>query len=177
MSEKFKKELLEWVKIIATAFVLSFVITQFVKPTLVKGQSMYPTLNENDYLIVNRIAYKIGEPENGDVIVFHTGLQEKDGKEKDLVKRVIAKEGDHIKIENSNVYVNDVKIDEKYINIGETQGDIDLIVPANKVFTMGDNREHSLDSRYEEVGLVSEDDILGKVVLRLYPFDQIGSVN
>ena len=68
MSEKFKKELIEWIKVIATALVFAFIITQFIRPTLVRGESMYPTLVENDYLIINRMAYKIGEqkerPEN-----------------------------------------------------------------------------------------------------------------
>ena len=72
MSEKFKKELIEWIKVIATALVFAFIITQFIRPTLVRGESMYPTLVENDYLIINRMAYKIGEPKDGDIIVFKT---------------------------------------------------------------------------------------------------------
>ncbi|MFR8152716.1 MAG: signal peptidase I, partial [Romboutsia timonensis] len=72
MSEKFKKELIEWIKVIATALVFAFIITQFIRPTLVRGKSMYPTLVENDYLIINRMAYKIGEPKDGDIIVFKT---------------------------------------------------------------------------------------------------------
>ena len=68
MSEKFKKELIEWIKVIATALVFAFIITQFIRPTLVRGESMYPTLVENDYLIINRMAYKIGEPKDGDII-------------------------------------------------------------------------------------------------------------
>ena len=176
MSSKIKNEIIEWIKIIATAIVLSLIITQFVKPTLVKGSSMYPTLKEDDYLIVNRIAYKIGEPEIGDIIVFHTDLPGENGQQKDLVKRVIATEGDHIKIEDSNVYVNEVKIDETYINEGLTEGYVDEVIPEGKVFTMGDNREASLDSRYDEVGLVEEDSILGKVMFRLYPFNKIGTL-
>lgn len=176
MSEKFKKEAIEWIKIIATALVFAFIITQFIRPTLVRGESMYPTLEENDYLIINRISYKIGEPKQGDIIVFGTNLLQDDGKKKDLVKRVIAVEGDHIKIENSQVYVNDELLDEPYINDNYTEGSIDMIIPEDKVFTMGDNREKSLDSRYEDVGLVDEDDIMGKVMIRLFPFDKIGSV-
>ena len=83
MSEKFKKEAIEWIKIIATALVFAFIITQFIRPTLVRGESMYPTLEENDYLIINRISYKIGEPEPGDIIVFGTNLLQDDGKTKD----------------------------------------------------------------------------------------------
>lgn len=176
MSENFKKELIEWIKIIATALIFAFIITQFIRPTLVRGQSMYPTLEEDDYLIINRIAYKVGEPKQGDIIVFSTNLLQDNGEHKDLVKRVIATEGDHIKIENSKVYVNDKLIDEPYIHDEYTDGDIDITVPENKIFAMGDNREESLDSRYEEVGLVDEKNVMGKVILRLFPFDKIGTV-
>ena len=172
MSEKFKKELIEWIKVIATALVFAFIITQFIRPTLVRGESMYPTLVENDYLIINRMAYKIGEPKDGDIIVFKTNLLQDDGKPKDLVKRVIATEGQHIKIEDSKVYV-----DEPYIHDNYTSEDIDLIVPEGEVFAMGDNREKSLDSRYEAVGLVKEKDIMGKVMIRLFPFNKIGTVS
>lgn len=177
MSNKFKKELIEWVKIIATALIFAFIITQFIKPTLVRGESMYPTLEENDYLIVNRMSYKVGEPKLGDIIVFKTDLKQDNGDEKDLVKRVIAVEGDKIKIENSNVYVNDELLDESYIHEEYTEGYIDMTIPENKVFAMGDNREESLDSRYEEVGLVDEKDIMGRVIIRLFPFNKIGTID
>lgn len=176
MSDKFKKEAIEWIKIIATALVFAFIITQFIRPTLVKGESMYPTLEENDYLIINRMSYKFGEPKRGDIIVFSTDLLQDDGTPKDLVKRVIAVEGDHIKIENSNVYVNDKLIEEPYIHDNYTEGVIDMVIPEGKVFAMGDNREKSLDSRYEDVGLVDEKDIMGKVMVRLFPLNKIGTV-
>lgn len=176
MSDKFKKEAIEWIKIIATALVFAFIITQFIRPTLVKGESMYPTLEENDYLIINRMSYKFGEPKSGDIIVFSTDLLQDDGTPKDLVKRVIAVEGDHIKIENSNVYVNDKLIEEPYIHDNYTEGAIDMVIPEGKVFAMGDNREKSLDSRYEDVGLVDEKDIMGKVMVRLFPLNKIGTV-
>ena len=99
-----------------------------------------------------------------------------DGKPKDLVKRVIATEGQHIKIEDSKVYVDNKLLDEPYIHDNYTSGDIDMVIPEGEVFTMGDNREKSLDSRYEEVGLVNEKDIMGKVMIRLFPFNKIGPV-
>lgn len=176
MSEKFKKEIIEWGKVIITALVFAFIITQFIRPTLVRGESMYPTLVENDYLIINRMAYKLGKPKDGDIIVFKTDLLQDNGKQKDLVKRVIATEGQHIKIEDSKVYVDDKLLDEPYIHDNYTSGDIDMIIPEGKVFAMGDNREKSLDSRYEEVGLVNEKDIMGKVMIRLFPFNKIGPV-
>ena len=176
MSDKFKKEAIEWIKIIATALVFAIIITQFVKPTLVRGESMYPTLEENDYLIINRMSYRVGEPKKEDIIVFSTALLQDDGSQKDLVKRIIAVGGDHIKIENSNVYVNDKLIKEPYIHDNYTEGSIDMVIPEGKVFAMGDNREKSLDSRYEDVGLVNEKDIMGKVMIRLFPFNKIGTI-
>ncbi|MEG0843202.1 MAG: signal peptidase I [Romboutsia sp.] len=177
MSGKIKNEIFEWVKIISTALVFAFIITQFIRPTLVRGESMYPTLEENDYLIINKVSYKMGEPKKGDIIVFSTSLLQADGNPKDLVKRIVAVEGDHIKIKGSKVYVNENLIDEPYIHDEYTEGDIDAIIPDNKIFAMGDNREESLDSRYDEVGLVDKTDIMGKVLVRLFPFDRIGKVD
>lgn len=176
MSDKWKSELIEWVKTIGIAVILAFVITQFIRPTIVNGQSMYPTLDNRDYLIINRMAYKLGEPERGDIIVFSTNLKQANGENKDLVKRVIAVEGDHLKIEDSKVYINDQLIDEPYIYDNYTDGYEDITIPEGMIFAMGDNRENSKDSRMDEVGLVSEDDVMGKVLVRLFPFNKIGTV-
>ena len=173
MSEKVKKEIFEWVKVFALAIVFAFIITQFIKPTLVRGDSMYSTLEEGDYLIINRMSYKFKEPERGDIIVFESDLQQDDGTKKDLVKRVIGVGGDTVKIKNSKVYVNGEEIDEPYIGDEITEGDIDTVVPEGSVFVLGDNRDISLDSRYDDVGFINESDILGKVFLRLYPFNKI----
>ena len=174
MSEKVKKEIFEWIKVFALAIVFAFLITQFIKPTLVRGESMYSTLEEGDYLIINRMAYKFGEPERGDIIVFKSNLQQDDGTSKDLVKRVIGVGGDTVKIENSKVYVNGTELDEPYIDDEITEGNVDTVVPEGTVFVLGDNRDISLDSRYDEVGFINESDILGKVFVRLYPFNKIG---
>ena len=174
MSEKVKKEIFEWVKVFALAIVFAFIITQFIKPTLVRVDSMYSTLEEGDYLIINRMSYKFKEPQRGDIIVFKSDLQQEDGSSKDLVKRVIGVSGDTVKIENSKVYVNGEELVEPYINDEVTEGDIDTVVPENSVFVLGDNREISLDSRYDSVGFIDDSDILGKVFIRLYPFNKIG---
>lgn len=174
MSEKVKKEIFEWVKVFALAIVFAFLITQFIKPTLVRGESMYSTLEEGDYLIINRMAYKFGEPDRGDIIVFKSNLQQDDGTSKDLVKRIIGVGGDTVKIENSKVYVNGTELDETYIDDQITEGNVDTVVPEGTVFVLGDNRDISLDSRYEQVGFINESDILGKVFVRLYPFNKIG---
>ena len=90
MSKEIKREIFEWIKVIIIAGVLALIITHFVRPTIVKGESMVPTLYPNDYLIMNRLAYKNKPVEYLDVVVFHSKLSldgESSKKKKDLVKR------------------------------------------------------------------------------------------
>ncbi len=167
------KEILDWVKTIVVSLVIALVITTFIRPTLVKGSSMYPTLEENDYLIINKMAYKSDIPERGDIVVFKSELMQENGKKKDLVKRIVAVEGDTIKVTEGEVYVNGEMLDEEYINGDYTDGYVDIEVPKGYVFAMGDNRPNSLDSRDSRVGIVPVDHIVGKVGIRLFPFDKI----
>ncbi|QXM05623.1 signal peptidase I [Crassaminicella indica] len=171
-----RKELVEWIKTIVISVVIAMVITQFVRPTLVKGYSMYPTLNEYDYLIINKIPYMMHEPERGDIVVFKSHLKTLEGKDKDLIKRVIGVAGDKIKVTDGEVYVNGEKLNEPYINGDYTPGEVELVVPKDMIFVMGDNRQNSLDSRDERVGPVKIDVVRGKVLVRLYPFNKIGKV-
>ena len=176
-TQSVKNSIIEWVKVFGLAIVLAFVITLFIKPTLVSGDSMLPTLHENDYLIINKIGYKIGEPKNGDVIVFKSDLEKNDGTTKDLVKRIIGVAGDKVVIKDGKVYLNDKLLDETYLSEGmDTTGDVDIVVPEGKLFVLGDNGEVSLDSRYEQVGLVDVNDVEGKVLVRLYPFNDISLI-
>nr|WP_330396813.1 signal peptidase I [Anaeromicrobium sediminis] len=171
-----RKEIYEWLKTIVIAVVIAMVITAFVRPTLVKGYSMYPTLSPYNYLIINKVPYMIHDPEKGDIVVFKSHLKTDTGGEKDLIKRVIAVEGDQITITDGKVSVNGEMLDEKYINGEYTSGEIDAVIPEDTLFVMGDNRENSLDSRDERVGFVPTDTVRGKVLVRLYPFNKIGKV-
>lgn len=176
MKPELKKEILEWVKTIGLSIILALIITSVVKPTVVKGISMNPTLVENDYLIIYKLAYKSEIPKFKDIVVFESDLKQENGKEKDLVKRIIGVPGDHIVVKDGEVYLNEKQLSESYINDGYTDGQVDLVVPKGKVFAMGDNRLNSMDSRSQEVGLVDMKDILGKVVVRLYPFNKVGTL-
>jgi len=168
------KTIWEWIKTIGISLVIALIITTFIRPTLVKGYSMYPTLEENDYLIIERVPYTTHEPSKGDIIVFKSTLTQEDGKEKDLVKRVIGLPGDTIKVADGKVFVNDIELKETYINGDFTDGYVDTVVPDGFIFVMGDNRPNSLDSRDPRVGFVKIDDIIGKAFVRLYPFNKIG---
>lgn len=170
------KEIFEWVKTIVISIVIALVITTFIRPTLVKGYSMYPTLEPYNYLIINKIPYMLHEPQRGDIVVFKSHLKTIDGKEKDLIKRVVAIEGDTVEIKDGRVYVNGQEISENYINGSYTPGELNITIPEGKVFVMGDNRQNSLDSRDERVGPVEIETIRGKVLVRLFPFTKIGKV-
>ncbi|KXG78963.1 signal peptidase I [Thermotalea metallivorans] len=172
-----KKEILEWIKTIVVSVVIAMIITTFIRPTLVKGYSMYPTLDQYDYLIINKIPYMLHEPERGDIVVFKSHLKTLEGKEKDLIKRIIGIAGDHVQITEGKVFVNGKELIEDYINGNYTPGEVDMIVPEGMLFVMGDNRENSLDSRDERVGPVEKDALMGKAFLRLYPFSKIGRLD
>lgn len=167
----------EWIKTIIISIVIALIITTFVRPTLVKGYSMYPTISEYDYLIINRMPYITHEPEYGDIIVFKTNQLTVDGEEKDLIKRVIGLPGDTIEIKDGIVFRNGESLEEPYINDGYTPGEIEsIIIEEGKIFVMGDNRANSLDSRDERVGEVPMSSIRGKVIVRLFPFNKLGTV-
>ncbi len=161
------------VRDIAIALAIVIVVTMFIKPTIVKETSMQPTLYENNYLLVNKQAYRFGDEERGDIIVFHSDLEDKEL----LLKRIIGLPGDVITIDQGKVFLNGTEMQEDYTLEGVTPGQlIDFTVPEGQLFVMGDNRRVSIDSRSEEVGCVDEDDVMGKAFVRLYPFNEIGSI-
>lgn len=162
------------IKEILIAVVIAFIIMQFIKPTIVKESSMQPTMYENNYILLNKQAYTFGEPNRGDIIVFHSGLKLENGKEKMLIKRVIGLPGETITIDDGKVYINDELLTEEYTKDGYTDGYIEkLTIPEGEMFVMGDNRLVSIDSRIDDVGCVKIDDVLGKAFIRLYPFNNI----
>ena len=170
----------EFIKDVIIALVIVVAITFVIKPTIVKERSMEPTLIENDYLIINKLAYmRKDHPDYGDIVVFKSNLSKDDGTGKKLlIKRVVGVEGDTITIKDGKVYRNGEVIDEPYVNGQATEDNEGMKIDNKKVgenemFLMGDNREVSLDSRSESVGMVSEDVLVGKAIVRLYPFDKI----
>ena len=154
----------------AVMIVLLLLNTFVVKLAIVDGRSMYPTLQDQQLLLVLRVGY---QPQRGDVVVIHTGEGLFDRTY--IVKRVIGVPGDRVKIDydTNTVTVNEIPIDEPYLNYEEEdplepRDDrmvVSLTVPEGAVFVMGDNRNHSADSRSEKYGSIAMDKILGKVIL------------
>ena len=167
----------EWIRDIAIALVIAIVIVQFIKPTIVRQSSMEPNFYDSDYLFVSKQAYLFSEPKRGDVVVFHSSLLQENGEEKLLIKRVIGEPGEEIDIIDEKVYVDGEMLEEEYTMDGTTYGDVqDLVIPEGEYFCMGDNRDVSVDSRDPDVGCVSEDEIVGKVVFRLFPLKEFGVI-
>lgn len=160
----------------STAFVLIVVaavavlIAVLLLPVLrIYGKSMHGTLNSGDIVV----SVKGSDFEQGDIIAFYYNNNI-------LVKRVIAESGDWVDIdEDGTVFVNQVKIDEPYLTskgLGETNIELPYQVPEGKVFVMGDNRVVSIDSRNTAIGCVSSEQIVGKIVFRIWPFKDMGRV-
>ncbi len=168
----------EWIKDILIAVVIAVVVIQFIKPTVVKQSSMEPNFYENDYLFVSKQSYKLfGEPERGDVVVVHSSLVQDNGDEKMLIKRIIGLPGETIDIRDGQVYIDGEVLEEDYTKEGYTSGELEnFTVPEGEYFCMGDNRRVSIDSRDPSVGCIPRDEIVGKVVLRLYPFSEFGII-
>ncbi len=175
MSKEIKEEIISWTKTIVISVVMAVLILQVVQPTIVKEISMLPTLEPNNYIVLEKVSARMGKLERGDIIVFKTEMTTEDGKEKNLIKRIIGLPGDHIVIYAGKVVINEELMDEEYLDSPETEGNVDLIVEEGKIFVMGDNRPVSLDSRSPKVGLIEMKSIIGRAIVRLYPFDEIRS--
>lgn len=161
--------LLDTLETILMALLLFFAINFVTARVRVENISMEPTLKPGYLLVVNKLAYKLGEPKHGDIVVFHY----MGDKNEDYIKRVIGLPGDEVKIENHTVYVNGYALNEPYIaELPAYNGT--WYVPENCLFVLGDNRNNSSDSH--QWGYVEMKDIVGKAVFIYYPFDVFGSL-
>ena len=169
------------IKDILIALIIVVAITLVIKPTIVKEDSMLDTLQENNYLFINKMAYKFKDhPNRGDIIVFRSDITNPEtGKPMLLIKRVIGVEGDVITFKDDQVYRNGEIVPENYLYIESPKkrnypNGRQIRVDNDEVFVMGDHRSVSRDSRDEGVGNIQEDDIVGKAFIRLYPFNEFG---
>ncbi len=160
------EEVVAWVKTLASAAVYATLIVTFgFQVARVEGQSMAPTLADQDRLIVNKLAYRLGEPRRSDIVMLYYPLNP----DKSFVKRVIGEEGDTVRIVDGRVFVNEVPLADEYVP-SEFRSHDDWgpqVIPEGYYFVMGDHRNNSSDSRHW--GLVPKRYIIGKVQVRWWP--------
>ena len=164
--ELWRDEFVAWVKTLASAAVYATLIVTFgFQVARVEGQSMAPTLADQDRLIVNKLAYRIADPQRSDIVMLYYPLNP----DKSFVKRVIAEEGDTVRIVDGRVYVNDVPLRDDYVPPEYRSHDDwgPQVIPEGYYFVMGDHRNNSSDSRHW--GFVPKKYIIGKVQLRWWP--------
>ncbi len=175
--DSWANEVLEYAEMIITTIAVVMVLFTFViRSAEVFGSSMYPTLEEGERILISKLFY---EPKQGDIVVVpHPNMPEG---EPAIIKRVIALEGQTVDIdfETGEVWVDGELLDEPYINeptYDEQDFEGPLTVPKGEVFVLGDNRNASTDSRSDIFGTFDKDYILGRCIVRIAPFDKIGSV-
>ncbi len=165
-----RRILLEIIETILLALVLFFAINFLTARIRVDGSSMEPNFHDGDYVIVNRMAYRFGDIQRGDVIVFPYPLHPED----DYIKRIIGLPGDHVAVYGGVVYVNGQALSEPYIMEKPDSDLAEVVVPDGYVYVMGDNRNASSDSR--SWGPLEIKDIIGKAVFRYWPFSTLGLI-
>ena len=162
-------EVVAWLKTLASAAVYATLIVTFgFQVARVEGQSMAPTLADQDRLIVNKLAYRLRSPQVGDIVMLYYPLNP----DKSFVKRIIAEENDTIRIVDGRVYRNEVLINDDYVP-AEFRSHDDFgpeVVPQGYYFVMGDHRNNSSDSRHWK--FVPKKYIIGKVQLRWWPLPE-----
>jgi signal peptidase I len=161
-----KDELFAWCRTLLSAAVYATLIVTFgFQVARVEGQSMAPTLEDQDRLIVNKLVYRLGPPRRGDIVMLYYPVDP----DKSFVKRVIAEEGDSVKIEDGRVYVNDVPVDDEYVPEEYRSYDDypEQVIKEGYYYVLGDHRNNSSDSR--NWGEVPKKYIIGRVWLRWWP--------
>jgi len=159
----------DWVLVVGIALFVAIVVRTFVLAHYqVEGQSMYSTLHPGDRVFVNKLSYRLHDPNRGDVVVLHelTGATERD-----LIKRIIALPGETIEIDDCQVFIDGRRLDEPYLDPGVCTtwngSSNSLTIGPDHVFVMGDNRNHSSDSR--TLGPIPEHDLVGRAFVVFWP--------
>lgn len=169
---------------VVIALVCIFVIPNFViQRTEVSGPSMEATLQNEDNILVEKVSYRFGKPSRFDIVVFYHFFNERNQNKKDedaydfYVKRIIGLPGETVQIVGQTILINGEPLEENYGKDPITYEGVaeePIVLGDDEYFVLGDNREVSQDSRYEEVGNIKEDLIIGRAWIRVYPFNKIG---
>ena len=151
-----------------------FLVVKFVgQRTVVLGSSMEPTLQDGDNLNTDKITYRLIEPKRFDIVVFPY----MENTSKLLIKRIIGMPGEKVQIKNGKVYINDTELkDDVYGNalmVDEGIVGDPVVLAADEYFVLGDNRNHSQDSRFASVGNIHRDDIIGRAWVRIWPLNKL----
>jgi signal peptidase I len=172
-SRSLTKTLLEWGVLIAAALVIALLIKTFLfQAFYIPSDSMVPTLEKNDRVIVNKLSYRLHDVNRGDIVVFKAPPGA-DDEVKDLVKRVVALPGETVEGREGHVWVDGKQLEEGYLPDGTVTNDFPQeTVPPDSLWVMGDNRAASKDSR--SFKFVPQDDVVGRVFLRIWPLNRIG---
>jgi signal peptidase I len=169
------QERLELVLLIVVVFTVVNLASQRF---FIEGPSMQPNFHEGQFLIVSRAHYLLGQPAHGDIVVFDAPGDDNSSNNPLLIKRLIGLPGDRIRIADGQVFVNDVLLNEPYINqdgiLFTCRRYCELVLGPDEYFMMGDNRNHSKDSR--EFGPVARSRIVGEAIVRYWPPADWGSV-
>ena len=162
-----------WMRdLIVSVTISAFIIIFLYQPVRVEGTSMLPVLEDQDRLFINKIAYRVGDIQRGDVVVFQYPRDHA----KSYIKRVIALPGDKLRIEDGRVIVNGARLKEPYVpnRFADDRSQPEMVLPPHEYFVMGDHRSISSDSR--EFGPVQRNLIYGKAVFVYWPMEQVGVV-
>lgn len=162
----------ELAETIILSLIIFLLMRQVVQNYRIESHSMEPNFSEGQFILVNKLAYVLGEPQRGDVLVFHNP----NNTDEDYIKRIIGLPGDMLTIAGSQVYINDEPLDESYIayEIPPNEQLGPILIEPNHLFVMGDNRPNSSDSR--RFGQLSQDLVVGKAWLRVWPPDKWGLI-
>lgn len=173
------RNLLEWVAVIVGAVLVALLIKTFVVQAFrIPSESMVPTLEIGDRVLVNKLSYDAHGLNRGDVVVFERppGLPSGPDDPKDLIKRVIGLPGDTVVARDGSIYIDDQRLDEPYLpeNIATYNLDVPVTIPEGEVWVMGDNRTNSEDSRV--FGPIDDDSIVGRAFMIMWPPGRIGAL-
>lgn len=170
------RELLSWLIYIVIVVILSLGIITFIgQRTKVSGHSMETTLSDGDNLIVDKISYRFRDPERFEIIVFPFQYEEHTY----YIKRIIGLPGETVQVIDGYVYINGEVLDENYgLEVMDDPGIAaePITLGEDEYFVLGDNRNHSSDSRDPSVGVLHRNDIMGRAWIRIWPFDKFGVI-
>ena len=172
----FLKELLGWILYIAVIIGVTWLIITFVgQRTRVSGHSMEATLHDGDNLIVDKLSYRFRDPKRFEIIVFPYRHKENTY----YIKRIIGLPGETVQVKDGYVYIDGEKLDENYgLEVMEDAGIAaePIELGEDEYFVLGDNRNHSSDSRDPSVGILHRDELIGRAWVRIWPLDSIGVI-